>query len=436
MYDLNLDYKNILTTISESQIIELQPEVDKLHQELETKKGKGSEYLGWLHLPSSQEDKLLKDILEVAKQIQNEAETMVCIGTGGSYLGSKAAINFLTSPLNNSLRNGIQVCFAGHNISSDYVSSLIDKIEDKSFYLNIISKSGTTTETALAFRVLKEVLVKKYGEEQASKRIIVTTDREKGDLKAMANKKGFRTFDIPKDIGGRFSVLTPVGLFPMAVAGIDIRQLLQGAAETEHIFSKSVKLENNCAYLYAVIRNLLYRKGKILEIMASFHPSFKHFLEWWKQLSGESEGKESKGIFPASVEFTKDLHSMGQWIQEGNRIIFETFLILESSQRKITIPLLETDEDGLNYLSGKTFDYVNEIAYRGAAAAHFEGGVPNMTISLRERTPRVLGQLFYFFEKAIAMSGYLLGINPFDQPGVEMYKKNMLMLLNKPGIKR
>ncbi len=436
MSDLSLDYQNTLATITESQIFELQPEVNKLHEELEAKKGKGSDYIGWLHLPSLFEEKLLAEILEVAEQIRSEAEVLVCIGIGGSYLGAKAAIDFLSSPFANGTKNGTQVYFAGHNISSDYIADLVNEIEDKSFYINVISKSGTTTEPALAFRVLKDALVKKYGEEQASKRIIVTTDKEKGALKSMANEKGFRAFEIPDDVGGRFSVLTPVGLLPMAVAGIDIRQVLEGAAEMESTLSKDSKLENNIAYLYAVLRNLLYRKGKILEILASFHPSFKFVLEWWKQLAGESEGKELKGIFPASVEFTTDLHSMGQWIQEGNRIIFETFLILESSKRQITVPLWENDADGLNYLSGKTLDYVNEKAFKGTADAHLEGGVPNMTISLKERTPKGLGQLFYFFEKAIAMSGYLLGINPFDQPGVEMYKKNMFMLLNKPGYER
>ncbi len=434
MSDLSLDYQNTLAAITESQILELQPEVDKLHQELEAKKGKGNDYLGWLHLPSSYEETLLKEIIEIAQQIRNEAEVLVCIGIGGSYLGSKAAIDFLSNPFSGN--EGTQVYFAGHNISSDYISDLIDGIEDKSFYINVISKSGTTTEPALAFRLLKDALVKKYGEEQAEKRIIVTTDREKGALKAMANEKGFRAFEIPDDVGGRFSVLTPVGLLPMAVAGIDIRQLLEGAAEMESILSKDSKLENNHAYLYAVIRNLLYRKGKTLEILASFHPSFKFVLEWWKQLSGESEGKDSKGIFPASVEFTTDLHSMGQWIQEGNRIIFETFLVLESSKRQVAVPLWENDADGLNYLSGKTLDYVNEKAFRGTAAAHSEGGVPNMTIAIKERTPKALGRLFYFFERAIAMSGYLLEVNPFDQPGVEMYKKNMFMLLNKPGYER
>jgi glucose-6-phosphate isomerase len=436
MSDLSLDYQNTLATLTESQISELQPEVDKLHQELEAKKGKGCDYLGWLHLPSLYEEKLLADILEVAQQIRNEAEALVCIGIGGSYLGSKAAIDFLSSPFANGAGKGTQVYFAGHNISSDYISNLIDEIENKSFYINVISKSGTTTEPALAFRLLKDVLVKKYGEEQANKRIIVTTDKEKGALKSMANEKGFRAFEIPDDVGGRFSVLTPVGLLPMAVAGIDIRQLLEGAAEMESVLSKNSQLESNDAYLYAVIRNLLYRKGKTIEILSSFHPSFKFVLEWWKQLSGESEGKESKGIFPASVEFTTDLHSMGQWVQEGNRILFETFLILESSKRQVTIPLWENDGDGLNYLSGKTLDYVNEKAFRGTAAAHLEGGVPNMTITIKERTPKALGQLFYFFERAIAMSGYLLKVNPFDQPGVEMYKKNMFMLLNKPGYER
>ncbi len=436
MSDLSLNYQNTLVTLNESQILELQPEVNKRHQELEAKKGKGSDYLGWLHLPSQYEKNLMNEILETADQIRSDSELMVCIGIGGSYLGSKAAIDFLSSPFKGGTQKGMQVYFAGHNISSDYISDLIDEIGDKNFYINVISKSGTTTEPALAFRILKDALVKKFGEEQARKRIIVTTDKEKGALKSMADEKGFRAFEISDDVGGRYSVLTPVGLLPMAVAGIDIKQLVEGAADMESILSKSARMEDNSAYLYAVIRHLLYQKGKTIEILASFHPSFKFVLEWWKQLSGESEGKELKGIFPASVEFTTDLHSMGQWIQEGERIIFETFLILESSRQQVTIPNWNTDEDGLNYLSGKSFDYVNEKAFRGTAAAHLEGGVPNMTISLKERTPRVLGQLFYFFERAIAMSGYLLGINPFDQPGVEMYKKNMFMLLNKPGYEK
>jgi glucose-6-phosphate isomerase len=433
MANLSLNYQNILEFLDESQIFGLQMEVNKFHQLLMDKQGEGSEYLGWLKGPSMFDESLLDEILEVGGQVRSEAEAMVCVGIGGSYLGAKAGIEFLSSSFPENIKGVPQILFAGHNIDSDYMADLLELIDRKNFFINVISKSGTTTEPALAFRLLKDALIRKYGHKEAKKRILVTTDKEKGALKSMADEEGFRSFEIPGDIGGRFSVLTPVGLLPMAVAGIDVKKLLDGAAEMEAISSKSAKIEDNTAYLYASIRNLLYRQGKSVELLSSFNSSLKYVQEWWKQLAGESEGKDQKGIFPASVEFTTDLHSMGQWIQQGNRIIFETFITLKSSKKEIRVPEWGNDLDDLNYLAGKSLDFINDKAWQGTAKAHKEGGVPNMTITLSERSPQVLGSLFYFFEKAIAMSGHLLGVNPFDQPGVEMYKKKMFTLLNKPG---
>ncbi len=437
MTAITLDYDHIQPFLPQKEILALQPEIDTLHAALENGTGAGADYLGWLHLPSQITKEQLSDIEQTAKHIRAHCDVFVSIGIGGSYLGARAATSFLGSTFENQLtkdqRGGPEIHFAGQNLSSDYHADLFDVIGDRDVCLNVISKSGTTTEPAVAFRLLKEMLEKRYGKPGAKKRIVVTTDQAKGALKTLADEEGYKTFVIPDDVGGRYSVLTPVGLLPIAVAGIDIRELVEGAKTAESVASAGAAMEKNLAYLYAGIRHLLYQKGKTLEVLASFHPSMAYVMEWWKQLAGESEGKEQKGIFPASVLYTADLHSMGQWVQEGNRILFETFLNVKTSNRQLKVPAFENDDDGLNYLAGKTLDFVNDKAYQGTAMAHREGDVPNMTLTLKDRTPDSLGQLFYFFERAIAMTGYLMQVNPFDQPGVEFYKKNMFTLLNKPG---
>ncbi len=430
-----INYENFKSLISEQEIDEFQPEMDRVCLMLEKGTGPGNEFLGWLRLPSSTEDDILCDLEKTAREIQNSAQVFICIGIGGSYLGSKAAIDFVLPNFYNQQANrpGPEIYFAGHNISSDYMADLLDLIADKDVCLNVISKSGTTTEPAIAFRLLKEAMEKRYGAEGARDRIYATTDRAKGALKKLADQEGYKTFVIPDDVGGRFSVLTPVGLLPIAVAGLDIRGLLDGAKNAESIYSGASSIRENPTCLYAVLRHLLYSKGKSIEIMASFQPALGSLMEWWKQLAGESEGKNQGGIFPASVQYTTDLHSLGQWVQEGNRIVFETFLIVESSNREVKVPKFEDDLDGLNYLAGKPLDFVNEKAYEGVALAHREGETPNMTLRIEDRSPYTLGRLFYFFERGVALTGYLMGINPFDQPGVEFYKKNMFALLNKPG---
>lgn len=403
---------------------------------MEQEKGPGSDFLGWRRLPSQMSRHHLNKINEIAKFVQDQADVFISIGIGGSYLGAKAAVEFVNHSFFNQLsarENKVpKMYFAGQNISSDYLADLIDILKGKRICLNVISKSGTTTEPAIAFRLLKEVLEKRHGKREARKRIIVTTDQKKGALKKLAAKEGYTSFIIPDDVGGRFSVLTPVGLLPIAVSGINIVDLIKGAKTYEKIASDP-DIKTNRAYFYAATRNLLYRKGKTTEILSSFHPSLQYFTEWWKQLAGESEGKNHKGIYPSTANFTTDLHSMGQWIQEGKRNIFETFLLIQRSNRRLHIPRLKNDDDGLNYIASRSLEYVNDKAFRGTALAHKEGGVPNMTITIPDRSPNSLGQLFYFFECAIAMSGHLLKVNPFNQPGVEFYKKNMFKLLKKPG---
>jgi len=437
MNALAIDCQNIKPFITDQEIQSLQPDIDRLHQALETGTGKGADYLGWLGLSSRTSSEQLRAIEESAKQLRENCDVFVSIGIGGSYLGARAAISYLGHTFSNQLSKksagSPEIHFAGHNLNSDYHADLFDLIADRDVCLNVISKSGTTTEPAVAFRLLKDKLENKYGKAGARKRIVVTTDQAKGSLKKLADEEGYTTFVIRDDVGGRYSVLTPVGLLPIAVAGVDIRELMAGAKLGESVCSGSSGLDKNLAYLYAGIRHLMFTKGKSIEVLASFHPSLSYVMEWWKQLAGESDGKEGKGIFPASVEYTTDLHSMGQWVQEGNRILFETFLLVEASQRQLKIPAFDNDGDGLNYLAGKTLDFVNDKAYKGTAMAHKEGEVPNLTITVKDRSPHSLGQLFYFFERAIAMTGYLLDVNPFDQPGVEFYKKNMFMLLNKPG---
>ncbi|MDH3256210.1 MAG: glucose-6-phosphate isomerase [Nitrospinota bacterium] len=434
---LKLNTDNIKSFVTEQELFDLQPEVDRCHQDLESGGGKGAEYLGWLHLPSQTTPNQLKEIEASATWIQENCETFVSIGIGGSYLGAKAAIDFgshgflnLISP---NARSGPEILFAGQNISSDYLHDLLEILEDKKICLNVISKSGTTTEPAIAFRLLKQFMEQRFGVEETRKRIFVTTDPEKGALKQLADEEGYRRFVIPGDVGGRYSVLTPVGLLPIAVAGLNIREVMAGAVDCENHTSQYAALDQNPAYRYAAIRNLLYQKGKTIELMAAFHPALQTVVEWWRQLAGESEGKEGKGVFPATAEYTADLHSLGQWVQEGNRILFETFLRVASSGHALKIPESREDRDGLNYLAGRSLDEVNEKAWQGTAQAHLEGGAPNMTLTVKDRSASTLGYLFYFFQRAIAMSGGLMGVNPFDQPGVEFYKNNMFRLLNKPG---
>ncbi len=434
---LELNTDNIQSFVTEQDLEGLQSEINRLHQDLESGQGKGAEFLGWLHLPSQTSQSHLKDIEKSAKWIRENCETFVSIGIGGSYLGAQAAIDFGSHTFLNQLpptaRGGPEILFAGQNISSDYLHDLLDILGDKQVCLNVISKSGTTTEPAIAFRLLKQIMEKKYSPEEMRKRIFVTTDPDKGALRQLAEEEGYRRFEIPANVGGRYSVLTPVGLLPVAAGGLDIREMVAGAVACEQHTSRHAALDQNPAYRYAAVRNLLLRKGKTLELMAAFHPALQTVVEWWRQLAGESEGKDGKGIFPATAEFTADLHSLGQWVQEGNRIIFETFLRMASSNHPIEIPKSPEDRDGLNYLAGRSLDEVNEKAWQGTAQAHLEGGVPNMTLTVKDRSAHTLGYLFYFFQRAIAMSGYLMGVNPFDQPGVEFYKRNMFQLLNKPG---
>lgn len=439
MSRITVDINNVKPFICDNELEGVQKEILRIHSQIEKGEGEGGDYLGWLHLPSTISDKLINKIINAAQYVNQNADVFISVGIGGSYLGAKAAIEFTNHSFFNKLsrnnRKWPEIYFAGQNISPDYLADLIDIIQDKRVCINVISKSGATLEPAVAFRILKELIEKRHGKKEARERIIVTTDKKKGALKRLADEEGYTTFEIPDDVGGRFSVLTPVGLIPIAVAGINIEELLNGAKLFEDTASNA-NLESNPAYLYCAVRNALYRKGKIIELLSSFHPSLHYLAEWWKQLAGESEGKNRSGIFPASVDFTTDLHSMGQWIQDGLRIIFETFLVIEKSNREVKIPYFEDDGDELNYLAGKSLDYVNDKAHKGTAIAHKGGDVPNMSIILADRTPETLGQIFYFFEKAVAVSGYLQGVNPFDQPGVEFYKKNMFSLLGKPGFAR
>lgn len=434
MPNITLDVENIRPFLSGKEIASVQKKMTRIHRELEEGKTPGSDFLGWLCLPSSTPDDLVDEVCSTASRLRENCEAFISVGIGGSYLGAKAAVQFISHTFHNNLspvkRKGPEIFFAGQNISSDYLADLLDIVEGKEVCLNVISKSGTTTEPAIVFRVLKNMMERRYGKKGARDRIAVTTDASKGALNKVAEEEGYKRFVIPDDVGGRYSVFTPVGLLPISVAGIDIRELIDGARAFEKI-TADPDMDKNPSCLYAAIRNLLYDKGKTIEILSSFHPSFHYIAEWWKQLAGESEGKDKKGIFPASVDLTGDLHSMGQWIQDGNRIIFETFLTLEKSNREIKIPRFDDDSDGLNYIAGKSLDFVNDKAYMGTAMAHTDGGVPNMTLTLKDRSPQTLGQLFYFFEKAIALSGNLLGVNPFDQPGVEFYKNNMFKLLGK-----
>ena len=422
--------------IEDKSILEYQGKVQEIHDMMNEIADSQEEFLGWLNLPESYERDEVARIKSVAERIRENCDVFVVIGIGGSYLGARAVIESLTSSFNNMLskdkRKAPIVLYAGNNISPNYLNELIEAIEGKDFSINVISKSGTTTEPAIAFRFFREILENKYGIEEARKRIFVTTDKEKGALKKVADEEGYETFVIPDNVGGRYSVLTPVGLLPIAVAGVDIDALLKGAnIAREKYLDNNVKY-NEC-YKYAVARNILYKQGKNIEILVNYEPKMHYITEWWKQLFGESEGKENKGIFPAGVDFTTDLHSMGQYIQEGRRCLFETVLRIENSESDIQIKEEEDDLDGLNYLAGKGLDYVNKKAMEGTIEAHVSGDVPNIVIQMPNLSEETVGHLIYFFEKACAMSGMILGVNPFNQPGVEKYKKNMFKLLEKPG---
>lgn len=423
----------IKTFLIDEELLNWQTKVTEVHKKIHEKTGIGADFLGWLDLPTNYDKEEFARIKLAADKIRNDSQVLIVIGIGGSYLGARAVIEALGSSIS-SEQAGPDILFAGNNLSSRYLNEILKEIEGKEVSLNVISKSGTTTEPALAFRILRGWMEKKYGD-GANKRIYATTDKEKGILKKLATEKGYETFVVPDDVGGRYSVLTAVGLLPIAVAGIDIDQLMSGAAKAEIDFSKENILENE-AYKYAVARNIYYSQGKLVEVLANYEPSL-HFLgEWWKQLFGESEGKNGKGIFPASVDFTTDLHSMGQFIQDGNRILMETVLNIENDDLKMVIEEEDGDFDGLNYLVGKTLDDVNKKAMQGTILAHMDGGTPNLIINLPKLDEFNLGYLLYFWQKACAMSGYLLGVNPFDQPGVESYKKNMFALLGKAGFEK
>lgn len=419
--------------ISDKEYEALAPYVKTAHNVLHTGTGLGNDFIGWLHLPTDYDKEEFARIKAAAEKIKKNTDVFVVIGIGGSYLGARAAIEFLKSPNYNALAKDVpQVYFTGNSISSNALSELIEICEGKDVSINMISKSGTTTEPAIAFRVFRELLEKKYGKEGARERIFCTTDKAKGTLKELATKEGYETFVVPDDVGGRYSVLTAVGLLPIAVAGADIDALMAGAAKAESEFDNDDIMTNDC-YKYAALRNILYRKGKTTEILVSYEPAFALMNEWFKQLFGESEGKDNKGLFPASVIFSTDLHSMGQYIQDGRRNLFETVVLFNKCKREITLGTDPENVDGLNFLSGKTMDYVNKKAFEGTVLAHTDGGVPNIVLNVEEMTETELGYLIYFFEKACAISGYLMGVNPFDQPGVESYKKNMFALLGKPG---
>ncbi len=422
MITLNTDH--LRGFVSSEDIKNIFPAVKSAHEDLHFHKGKGDEFTGWLNLPSSIPDDFLNGLQSLANQVGKDCDCLVSIGIGGSYLGIRATVEFLGGSTK------IPIYYAGHNISSDYLYGLLETIKDKRVGVVVISKSGTTTEPAIAFRAVKKLLESRWSLEELKKRIICVTDEKKGALRQIATKYGYRSFVIPDDVGGRFSVLTPVGLVPLALAGVDVKSLVEGARGAQEEY-KQMDLDKNSCYRYAAIRNILYRKGKKIEVVSSFYPQVYYVAEWFKQLFGESEGKSGKGIFPSSMIFSTDLHSMGQQMQDGERNIFETFISVDRPEHDLTVPHDTDDLDGFNYVAGKSFDFVNKKAYEATSAAHFEGGVPNMTISLCKADAFHLGHLFYFFEKAVAISGYVLGVNPFDQPGVEAYKKKMFALLGK-----
>ena len=431
-----LNTKHLSSFISEEEYAAIYPQVEAAHKQLEAKNGPGSDFLGWMTLPRDYDKEEFARIKAAAKKIQSDSDVLLVIGIGGSYLGARAAIEFLShsfyNVLDKSVRKTPEIYFCGNSISSTYLKHLMDVVGDRDFSINMISKSGTTTEPAIAFRVFKEKLEAKYGKKGAAERIYATTDKAKGSLKHLSDEEGYETFVVPDDVGGRFSVLTAVGLLPIAVSGADIDKLMEGAASGRKRALEN-DFEENDALQYAALRNILLRKGKSVEILANYEPAVHYVSEWWKQLFGESEGKDNKGLFPASVDLTTDLHSMGQFIQDGSRVMFETVINIDTPREELTIGEEPVDLDGLNYLAGKTVDFVNKSAMNGTILAHTDGQVPNFMVTVPEVNEFYLGELFYFFEFACGVSGYLLGVNPFNQPGVESYKKNMFALLGKPG---
>ncbi|MTI81835.1 MAG: glucose-6-phosphate isomerase [Firmicutes bacterium] len=437
MHDkLRFDYSKAADFIKDYELTYLGKQINLAHQMLHNKEGAGNDYVGWLDLPQNYNKEEFKRIKEAAEKIKSQCDALVVLGIGGSYIGARSAIEMLGHSFHNFIpgtkKDAPEVYFAGNNLSPVYIKHLLHLLKDKDVCINVISKSGTTTETAIAFRIFREFIEQKYSKDQARQRIYVTTDREKGALKKLADTEGYETFVIPDDVGGRYSVLTAVGLLPIAAGGADIEQIMAGAADAMDVYAKP-SLQDNPAYQYAAVRNVLYNKGKTTELLVNYEPSLQSFAEWWKQLFGESEGKDNKGIFPASVNFTTDLHSIGQYIQDGRRNIFETIIHVEKPREDITIKEEKENLDGLNFLAGKTIDFVNKKAFEGTLLAHNDGGVPNLIVRTPEINEFHYGHLVYFFEKACGISGYLLGVNPFNQPGVEAYKKNMFALLGKPG---
>ena len=438
MNKLSLDLSKTLDFVSEEKLMGMEAEVNAAVKTLEEGTGAGNDFLGWINLPTDYDKDEFERIKKAAEKIKSDSDVLVVVGIGGSYLGARAAIELLSHTFYNKLskeeRKAPEIYFAGNSISGTYLSHLIQVIGDRDFSVNVISKSGTTTEPAIAFRIFKEMLEKKYGVEEARKRIYATTDAAKGALKKLSTEEGYETFTIPDNVGGRFSVLTPVGLLPIAAAGISIDDLMAGAREAQNDYKADYK--NNDCYKYAAMRNLLLRGGKSIELLINYEPKVHFVAEWWKQLFGESEGKDGKGIFPASVDLSTDLHSMGQYIQDGQRILFETLIDVVSPDADVVIPFDEADLDGLNYIAGKGMNFVNQKAMEGTQLAHMDGGVPNIRIAIPKMDAFNLGYLFYFFEKACGVSGYLLDVNPFNQPGVEAYKKNMFALLGKAGYEK
>jgi glucose-6-phosphate isomerase len=435
MNSIQTDISKVYSFVSKETIENLKDKAEAANRALHEKSGKGNDFLGWVNLPSSISKEHLSDIENTARKLQSKIDFVVVIGIGGSYLGSKAVAEALADNFAHlkDKKDHPHILFAGQNIGEDYLSELVELLNEKRYGIVVISKSGTTTEPALAFRILKEHLEKKVGAAKAKELIVAVTDKERGALRTFAVQKGYKTYVIPDDVGGRYSVLTPVGLVPLAIGGVDIRELIKGAVDMENACASMVPFEKNPAAIYAAARFSLYKKGKKIEILANFENKLHYLAEWWKQLYGESEGKENVGVYPSSVDLTADLHSMGQYIQEGERTLFETVLSIKKTKYKLTVPSDTEDLDKLNFLAGKNIDYVNKMAELGTMLAHVDGGVPNIRIEVPEINAYYLGQLMYFFEKACGISGYLLGINPFNQPGVEAYKNNMFALLEKPG---
>ncbi len=437
MTKISFDYTKAAQFISEDEINALSPYIKEAHNTLHNKTGRGSDFTGWVNLPENYNREEFGRIKKAAEKIKSNSKALIVIGIGGSYLGARMAIEMLHHNFFNlnKEKDGVDIFFAGNNISSTYLCDLVETVKDMDFSINIISKSGTTTEPAIAFRIFRKLLIDKYGKEGARERIYATTDKERGALKKLSDEEGYETFVVPDDVGGRYSVLTAVGLLPIAASGANIDKLMEGAYDAMKEYDNPELMENDC-YKYVAARNLLYRNGKTIEMMVNYEPQVHYFAEWWKQLFGESEGKENKGIFPASVDFSSDLHSMGQYIQEGQRIMFETVLFFKNARKDIIIEEDKDNIDGLNFLSGKSISYVNEQAFNGTLLAHTDGSVPNLVLTIDKMDEYCLGNLIYFFEKACGISGYILGVNPFDQPGVEAYKKNMFALLGKPGYEK